>query len=490
MLRDLNSINSGEERWDVCIIGAGVAGITLARKLARKKHRVIVLEAGGMEFTDASQEVYDGDIVGDYYKALKAVRIRYFGGSSNHWGGWCRQLDDFDFGPKAGFPLARWPISKAAIDPYRGEADEILQLAPQPADESAGDTGINKIYFSFSPRVSFNEKYRDEVVANPLITLVLEANVLDLEADDRRIVAARARNYQGTWRDIRADYFVLACGGIENLRLLLWMNENNNGRIIKNSKSLGRYWMDHPHYDLGQVIVTHAPTRVVQDSWWAPYYYAFFSIQDHLKHEKNLLNCGLRIKYSFRISEGDIKKPFIDLACNAPKLGKYLLYLLNKEQACVAKLVAAWEQEPREINRIALSPSRRDKFGVPRSVLHLHKTEADLRTARESALVLGKYLIKRGLGRMRLYDWVWGRGEYPTDSEICGPHHLGGTRMGDNTDISVVDSDLKVHGQANFFIAGSSVFPSGGHANPTLSIVQFALRLSDHLDTVLRRKSP
>ncbi len=309
--------------------------------------------------------------------------------------------------------------------------------------------------------------------------------MLDLRASDRAITAAMVRDYGETRREIRADLFVLACGGIENSRLLLWMNERTNGKIVKNATALGRYWMDHPHYDLGHVVVFHSPDRAYQNNSWPPHFYAFYAVQDRLKHEMGLLNAGLRIRYNFRITPYDIKKPFVNLACQAPRLRKLILTILDKKQACLAKLISAWEQEPRYINRIALSRTKRDKFGVPRSVLHLHKSDRDLRTARESAILLGKHLIRKGLGRMQLDEWVFGRGDYPTDSEICGPHHLGGTRMGTDPNLSVVDADCKVHGQDNLYIGGSSVFPSGGHANPTLSIVQFALRLADRLEARL-----
>ena len=89
------------------------------------------------------------------------------------------------------------------------------------------------------------------------------------------------------------------------------------------------------------------------------------------------------------------------------------------------------------------------------------------------------------MARVRLRPWVLGNGTYPDDDEQIGNHHMGGTRMSNEAKTGVVDSNCRVHGLANLFVCGSSVFPSAGHANPTLTIVQLALRLAAHMSSTV-----
>ena len=123
----------------------------------------------------------------------------------------------------------------------------------------------------------------------------------------------------------------------------------------------------------------------------------------------------------------------------------------------------------------------KDRLGIPRVILYWTLGSEDNRTALESARHLGRYFADRNLGRLRLDRWLTSREPFPADDEIGGCHHMGGTRMARTPDQGIVDSNCKVFGQRNLYIAGSSVFPSSGFANPTYTIVQLALRLAEHL---------
>ena len=197
-----------QRTFDVCVIGAGPAGITLARRLAAAGADVALMEAGGLDITAESQDVYVGRNVGRDYFELDTARLRYFGGSSNHWGGMCRGLDSYDFEPHAWHPLSGWPIGKADLDPYRTEVRDILDLSapaarrrngpprpeperdgPEPADfpDVAFEQTIprlRQVSFRFSPPVRFGEKYRAEIEAAPGILLVLNANLVDIRLDE------------------------------------------------------------------------------------------------------------------------------------------------------------------------------------------------------------------------------------------------------------------------------------------------------------------
>ncbi|MGH2359600.1 MAG: hypothetical protein ACRDGM_03545, partial [bacterium] len=129
MLIDARTIPHGKViHTDLCIVGAGAAGITLARDFIGQRFRVCLLESGGLEFDEDTQSLYDGEIVGLPYTALKAARVRYFGGTTSHWGGWCRPLDEIDFETRDWVPHSGWPFSKSHLDPYYERAQSIFQL--------------------------------------------------------------------------------------------------------------------------------------------------------------------------------------------------------------------------------------------------------------------------------------------------------------------------------------------------------------------------
>jgi choline dehydrogenase-like flavoprotein len=250
----------------------------------------------------------------------------------------------------------------------------------------------------------------------------------------------------------------------------LWNEVVSNGALTGGSKNLGHYWMEHPHFRLGDVLVTREfPISFRKRVVLAP--------SPEFREEKGILNCGLRVE---KTGPKRTRKLIADISRVTPEVGAWATELLDDDQIYGAKLRAAWEQEPRQENRIALGPDK-DRFGIPRTRLYWAKSRLALRTPRETALEFGRYLADRNFGRVRLRSWLLEEGEFPSKGELGGRHHMGGTRMGAGPADAVVDPNCKLFGQANLYLAGSSVFPRCGHANPTLTIVQLALRLADHL---------
>ncbi|MFZ5720262.1 MAG: FAD-dependent oxidoreductase [Pseudomonadota bacterium] len=474
MLRDLNSAAPTDNgAFDVCVIGAGPAGISMALELARKNKRVALCEAGGFEPSEESQSCYQGAVVGDPYFALDATRLRYFGGSTGHWSGWCYTLDDIDFARKDRISqLAHWPITRADLAPYLSRACAFVEIKQPRGPRLLSPTkGLQEIYISFSPPTRFGEKYRKSIVDSKNITLFLNANLTDLRVRSGRVTEAVFTSYTGQKTTVRADNYVFAMGGIENSRQLLWHNQRNNGGLYERGIPVGKYWMEHPHFTIGAALV----------DFGLPDKRKFFGLTPGKQMELGVLNAALRLEPLGRNATRRLVK---DLMCAAPSVGEWAAGLAGENLVCGVKLRAAWEQAPRAENGFTLDPKNVDRFGIPAPVLHWRKSDLDHRTITKTALQFNDWLMGRKLGRLKLDSWVMGRGDYPTNDELGGHHHMGGTRMADSPVRGVVDRNCQVFGSKNLYVAGSSVFPSGGHTNPTLSIIQLSLRLADHLTAV------
>ena len=482
MYIDFQQISEHNDAIDVCVIGAGAAGISIAVTLAERGHRVLLCEGGDADYSERSQECYRGDIVGDSYIPLYGARLRFLGGSTNHWGGICRPLDRYDFTSKPAAIETAWPIERRALSPYYRAAAKLLDLEMPPADLPVPGAGLKRIYFSLGNPTRLKDKYAETLRESTTLECCLTANLVALETQDGMVTSATFKNYQGDYRLVHARYFVLACGGIENSRLLLWCNQQAQGQLIPKHAALGRYWMEHPHATVGNALLFEPAALGMDDE-----YNIFLSPTADAIESRQILNCGLRLH---RMNAEATQELIDELAEQAPALvGRVQVWQAQGRVIHGAVIRAAWEQEPRVENRIELSEEL-DELGVPRSCLVWQQSELDRRTIRESMLMLGEYLRDNEVGRLQMAEWLADTPvQLPTEGELAGRHHMGGTRMSLNAEEGIVNPDCRLFAQENFYVAGSSVFASAGHANPTLTIVQLALRLCDHLESKLKQNA-
>lgn len=537
MLLDARSLSSEEVlEADLCIVGAGVAGITLARELKGRPLRVLVLESGGLRPEPETQDLARGEVTGHPYFSLEESRKRAVGGTS--WGWWIdlpngrqgarlRALDAIDFEERPGVPHSGWPITKEDLDPYYEQAHDVFRMGPytdDPADwEQPGRTSelplansdVKTTIFQFVDLRVFADLYPEELKEASNVTLVTHATATELETNESASVVKglRARTLTGKSLRVESPVFVLAAGGIENARLLLLSNRYQRGGLGNQHDLVGRFFMEHLHARAGWYVPSN-PTQchnlalyLIHEARGMPIMGYLAPTEETLRRER-LLNYGFHLnpephKYWRReTSEGYQalrqlvnavrqrtmpERPLRHLkraAADAPDLARIAFRKVRRqvlESNGTAPpenftLLQMSEQTPNPESRVLLG-SERDALGQPRARLHWKLHPKDVRDIQRAQRIIGRALEQSGLGHIEpaSIDTIRERIE-------GGYHHMGTTRMSSDPRKGVVDADCKVHGVGNLYIAGSSVFPTGGYANPTLTIAALALRLAEHLD--------
>jgi choline dehydrogenase-like flavoprotein len=530
---DLRTLPDGKElRSDVCIIGAGPAGITLARELGDAGLGVCLLESGGFETDPETQALARGESIGSPYYPLEAARLRCFGGSGNHWAGTCGPLDPIDFAASSWVPNSGWPLTRADLDPYYRRAQQVCQLGPFEYDARAwdgpghhplplADDVVLSTISQHSP-VRFGETCRPDIEHAKNVYAYLYANVVEIEAVHGRPEIARLRVacLGGKRFTARARVYVLAAGGIENARLLLASNSVRPAGVGNEHDLVGRYFMEHPAVT-GAVFLPADPNLLLQlyeggvDRGVGRS--AFLRLAPEIQHREHLLNArwwledsteqeALRVfapgvQAADRVQEeiragqvpsdlgADVQQMVADLEGIA--MYTYRAFFQPDRTARAYFLYTQLAQAPNPASRVTLADDR-DALDMPRVQLDWRLGDLERRTLHRGVEALGVEFGRAGLGRIGMV-----REQAPREASILrrGPpggggwppglrgswHHMGTTRMASDPTRGVVNADSRVHSAPNLFVAGSSVFPTSGYVNPTLTIIALALRLADHL---------
>lgn len=466
----------GDAEFDVVVVGAGPAGITVARGIAAPGRKVALLEAGGMEHPDDDQiALYDGETTGLGYPII-ASRQRYFGGTSNHWGGWCRPLDPIDFAKREWMPGSGWPISLQTLEPWYRAAHEALRIPSEQydmgrwADRDAmlPDNGDNDFYnagFRFSPPLKFNQAHAGELEQHPDIHVFLHAAMTGLDHDGETVSAVRVRTLDGHDYRIRGGRFVLAAGGLELPRLLLHTAEDNQPALGNRHGHLGRYFMEHFGYTPG-FMLTRGELKYYRYQGKDGPLMPVLAPSRALMEREELNNCCMRLT----AVEPDTTWPSTTLT--TPGLARNLDALPWRYRVTMIN-----EPSADPDSRVMLS-EQKDALGMQRLRLHWSIAERDLESIQRLVAALSRWLGRSGLGRVQYSRPI---SPETTRGFSGGMHHMGTTRMSRRPEDGVVDTDCRVHQTRNLYVASSSVFPAVGYSNPTLTIVALALRLADHL---------
>ncbi len=473
--------NSKKIDYDIVIIGSGPAGITLSLKLQNKNLKIALVESGERYFSEDSQKYYKGKIKGEFPRKLDEARLSMFGGTTGHWGGTCRNLDEHDF-------LA-WPIKKKDLDEHSEEAAKIIKIKNSFKNEKLNEN-LNIIEYQQS-KSYFPDDYYPEIVDSKNIHLFLQTTMIEMNGKNFSTNNVKCYSkINKNFFNLNGKIFVLATGGIENSRILL-LEQNRKKGLFSNNLPIGMYWFEHPFKILGQAIVDHEKMKKNLNSSFDPWVnlfnagdnsetYSFAPTYDLINQEKISNSCCWLVTHER--SYKNWKNVAKNLFCLTPNISKKLLKKFDRNLLCGATIYSNWEQEPEISNKIVLADEK-DEFGNNKAMLIYKKSNLVRKTARVMFEKIGELLIEKDLGRLIGEDFLY-ENDIDYNSE-AGWHHMGGTRMGNNKKYSVVDRNLKVHGSKNLYVIGSSVFPTGGHANPTFSIIQLTLRLEEHISKTL-----
>lgn len=472
----LNTETVKNKIFSVVIIGSGPAGISLALQLEKFRVPSLIVEAGDETFTEKASNRLSGEVVGNFPSDLSQLRLSQFGGTSGHWGGTCRTLDSYDFD--------KWLIKKSDLEKYLNDACNILDIKNS-FRESLIDSNLKIIEFQQS-NVRFYEKYYNYISKSSFISLLLNTTLYNLKFDNKNISEFYLKSHKDQILFLKSKYLVLACGGIENSRILLWCKENNKN--LFENLPIGNYWMEHPFKILANGFGNFEKIKTM----FSNNFYNFKNFMNFGEFtvslaptksfiiENKILNSGLFLTLHER-TNNSYKNILKNLVCIDPNISNKILKLFNKDILCGITISSSWEQEAEYSNRIILS-EKRDNLGIPLSKLNYKISKKTLKTATTMFENMGNYFVKNNIGRLVAYDYLYDIDKFLTDA---GYHHIGGTIMGEDAKNSVVDKNLKVHGINNLYVCGSSVFPTGGHANPTLTIIQLSLRLGTYLSDAI-----
>ncbi|MBL4676041.1 MAG: GMC family oxidoreductase [Mucilaginibacter sp.] len=492
-----NSVIEG----DICIIGAGAAGISMALEFMNKPFKVILLEGGGFEYEAEMQDLYRGKTTGQKYFPLQSARLHYFGGTTGHWAGFCSPFDPIDFKERDWIPHSGWPIKREDLDPYYARAQKNLDLGaydysleywqkqdperiPLPLDNKAV---FNKMW-QFSKPTRFGEKYKATIVKAPNIYLYTYANVTDITANEgaSNIEEVTIKNLAGKQHTVRAKQFVLACCSIQNARILLASNKQAPKGLGNQNDNVGRYFMEHIEIKSAEMWLPKPDLMKLYQWKWGVKARAELAITEDMQRKHKMLNGTASLN---PLSVARNWKPMIEtwtadtakthalmsgskhIADGGPKLKPYNSF----------ELFTRIEQAPNPNSRVTLD-TEKDALGVPRANLHWEFTDLEKHSLRKIYQIIGEQVGISNAGRVRLMEYLRDENDNGWPAFTGGGwHHMGTTRMADDPKKGVVDKHCKVHGVSNLYVAGAACYVTAAAPNPTLTLTALSIRLADHL---------
>jgi choline dehydrogenase-like flavoprotein len=546
LIVDANTVETASRlAADVCIVGGGAAGISLALSLSGQGLTVLLLESGQAAPHAPTQALYAGEVSDErLHSPPNKYRQRRMGGSTTIWGGRCVPLDPIDFDTRSQVPHSGWPISFEDLIPFYPQANALAEAGrfSYDADDTLGPGAAPMIRGFDSPIVQtnglerfscptdFGKRYarRLQVASDVKVLLGANCTAVRLEAGGQFVRELEVATLAGRRFRVAPRATVLAAGGLETARLLLASRDVVPAGIGNELDVVGRYYMCHVAGNVGNVELNGRPNEVRHGYELTPegvYCRRRFAILESEQRRRGLANAVARLhfpritdprhrngvlsclylarglisyEYGKRLNDGTVMTP-----------GLYARHLLNviTDPVDTTAFLAHWVTRRTFAQRKFPSVILRNRTN--RFSLEMHGEQAP---RADSRVTLCEKTDAFGMPQLRI-DWRYsssdiesvgrtldvigeelersgaGRLDYSRETleedlmrfGAYGGHHIGTTRMGSDVRTSVVDSDCRVHSVRNLFVAGSAVFPTSGQANPTLTLIALSLRLGKHL---------
>ncbi|MEM6614118.1 MAG: GMC family oxidoreductase [Cyanobacteria bacterium P01_C01_bin.72] len=548
MIIDGRSISEHQQlKTEICIVGGGPAGITIANEFINTRFDIVLVESGGLKFQPTTQALSAGKVVSIKQSDLKNSRRRQVGGNAHVWNapisqktpGWrCLPLESWDFESKDWIAHSGWPFNRQDLEPYYQRAHQICGLnkfnyavedwqQPDSLPLFTSSRCLETTVSQFARSSIFTSYYPQKIQRADNIRILINSTVLRVKTSamahnmSSHVTNLDVASSKGSKFAISAKMFILAAGGIENARLLLLSNEHSPSGLGNQHDLVGRFFMDHPRFNLGLFI---------------PFSRQFFNrsqlydihrvngscilgaigLKTELLIKEKLPNHGIHFypTYHGHLAQAKVSwetiKNYLSQAkiphktahhihniirghkyvtdviywkiwrlLSNQKLGIWSFLPQEKTRFSALRLTCQLEQMPIASNRLTLTPEQ-DYFSQNKIELHWQLSDREIEAISKITTIVERELNYSQLG----YFQAAAQPLNLDFEQLTGYHHLGTTRMHSNPKHGVVDADCRLHGVNNLFIAGSSVFPTGGYANPTLTIIALAIKLADKIKAV------
>ncbi len=552
MIEDGSEVATGDVlKADVCLVGAGAAGITLALELAAQRIDVLLLEAGGEKFSETSaQELRGESVFPQHHAPLSECRSRQLGGTTALWVGRCLPLDPLDLDERDHVPGSGWPIEWSELESYYPQANEhchvgayaytvqsALPGAPVSLIPGLREGVLNTSSIErWSLPTHFGRHYRRALASSSRINLLLNSACVELQLDpqSRRLTGLVVATALGRQFKVQARQYILAGGGLETTRMLLASSAVETEGLGNRSGHLGRHYMGHLFGSVAEIRFLGDPRQTIhgfERDRQGVYCRRRIGLTPDTQKNEGLLNTAfwptnppagdpdhrngvlsaafLALSLPFlrdRLAAPIIQKMF----CGEPREAAYAQHLRNilldfsrasghgayylYRRFFTQRRVPALfvfnpanrydlyyhaEQSPNPDSHVTLSDER-DRLGMRRLKVNLHYQEQDIDSVVRSHRVLENELVREQ--KVARIEFKRRDIHAHVREQACdGYHQIGTTRMAARERDGVVDKNCRVYGVENLYICSSSVFPTSGHANPTLTIVALAVRLANHL---------
>ena len=516
------------KKYDCLIVGTGIAGQLVASKLINSGLEICILESGAETRNPSLDFLNKFEASALNFRKDFLNRVREVGGACNLWAGRMMRLSREDIEARPWLGLNGWPIEYEELESFYNQVDDLFGIVNSwnhkckfPFPDHTYEHVIENarsVWAKKTPRFNVKSNYWKEISRSNHTDIFLNCTVINLEYQKNRDVLVNCIHGDANI-SFKSKYVVVASGGIENARILL-DSKDDSGRFFNSmNTNIGHYFMDHPTYVTPSLsLVNSLPISTLNQK-------SFYN---------STLKDGIKFKRKVQ-SENGLTNPYIEISMhigeNAEKamanivalyksrvVSEYLglnpadimqainsIYLMNPIEKFPHFVRQSYDYLFRKIrnnmigdgivfsHHIENLPSyqnyikkleRKNKYGCSEIEINWTIGEPELKSSER--------LIAESIKYFKLIGVIDNNIEVPKInlSKINdASHHMGTTRMSSTSSDGVVDKNLRLWGVNSIFVAGSSVFPSTGHANPTYTIAALSIRLGEYLRKTINSNS-